>query len=258
MLRADLEKRFELAKNIASSASSFLLSHESLRSQISQKAENDYVTAADKECENLIISRIRDSFPDDGIYGEESGDHTAGNASKWIIDPIDGTVDFMASFPNYTISIAFQDEEGLAFGVVMVPRQNEIFSALRGCGAFLNEKPIHTDELTPLGKSLAILVPPHRRHEYLHSYIEQMERFYDIVSDMRSIGSAALSLCYVAAGRCSIYYEKVLYLYDIAAGLVILSEAGGKYSLSQSEQGWFTVAASSRKAYEKMMEAVDA
>ena len=251
-----LKARFEEAKRIADKASRFLLSHENLRSEISSKAENDYVTSADKECERLIISSIQSAFPEDGIYGEETGE-SGSHDCRWIIDPIDGTVDFMASFPNYTISIAFQDEEGLAFGVVSVPRQNEVFSALRGEGAFLNGKPIKTDERTPLGKTLAILVPPHRHHELLHGYIEKMEKFYYFVSDMRSIGSAALSLCYVASGRCTVYYELGLHLYDIAAGVVILKEAGGKVSLSKKNEEWIDVAASSHSAYGKMMEVVD-
>ena len=250
-----LQIRFEAAKKIAEEASSFLLSHENLRSEISSKAENDYVTSADKECERLIISSILDRFPDDGIYGEETGAHGSAEA-RWIIDPIDGTVDFMASFPNYTISIAFQDAEGIAFGIVAVPRQNEVFSALRGKGAFLNGSRIVTDEHTPLGETLAILVPPHRHHELLHGYIEKMERFYYFVSDMRSIGSAALSLCYVACGRCSVYYELGLHIYDIAAGLVILREAGGRISLSEKDGGWIDVAASASYAHDKMMEAI--
>ncbi|MBO8435598.1 MAG: inositol monophosphatase [Spirochaetes bacterium] len=257
MLQKELEKRFAKAKEIALSASSFLLSHEALRRSISIKAENDYVTTGDKECERLIITQLKEAFPDDGIYGEESGDLSAESAVKWIIDPIDGTVDFMASFPNYTISIAFKDEEGIALGVVMVPRQNEMFSAIRGQGAFLNGERIYTDEVTDLGKTLAILVPPHRHHEYLHEYIKKMEKFYQIVSDMRSIGSAALSLCYVASGRCSIYYEIALHIYDVAAGLLILSEAGGIYSLKERSDGSLSVAASSNKAYEKMIEVVD-
>ena len=238
MDKAGLGRRFAEAERIARKASGFLLSHEDLRSEIAEKAENDYVTSADRECERLIISEIRRSFPDD-------------------IDPIDGTVDFMASFPDYTVSIAFQDEDGIAFGVVAVPRQGEIFTAMRGEGAYLNGKRIRTDEKLPLGESLAILVPPHRYHMYLHDYMMKMEKFYSFFSDMRSLGSAAISLCYVAAGRCSAYYELGLHIYDIAAGMLILSEAGGRISLTEKDGGWIDIAASSQQAYGKMMEIVD-
>ena len=177
MDNASLHARFEEARKAVQQASIFLLSHEDLRSSITAKAENDYVTSADKECERLILSALAGKFPEDSFLGEESGTHGESRC-RWIIDPIDGTVDFMASFPNYTISVAFEDEDGLAFGIVMVPRQNEEFSAFRGEGAWLNGKRIHTDETTPLKETLAILVPPHRHHRYLREYMERMERFY--------------------------------------------------------------------------------
>lgn len=252
-----LKRRFEAAGLIAEKAASYLLSHENLRTEITSKAENDYVTSADKECERLIISSILEAFPSDDVLGEESGDRDDKAKARWIIDPIDGTVDFMASFPDYTISIAFQDEEGIAFGIVTVPRQKETFSAFRGEGAFLNGKRIHTDETMPLGKSLAILVPPHRHHELLHQYIEKMERFYYVISDMRSLGSAAISLCYVASGRCSMYYEIGLHIYDIAAGLIILREAGGKVAMVEKDDGWIEIAASSDAAHRAMLEILD-
>ena len=257
MDRAGLAARLEAAKRIADEASAFLLSHESLRAEYVAKAENDYVTAADRECERLIISSIARAFPDDAIYGEESGESGSGSC-RWIIDPIDGTVDFMSSFPDYTVSIAFEDEEGPAVGVVAVPRQGEVFSAMRSSGAFLNGRPIHTDEATPLGRALAILVPPHRHHRYLRDYMIRMERFYHTFTDARSIGSAALSLCYVAAGRCAAYYEISLHLYDIAAGLVILSEAGGKMTFLDSHgEDWIELAASSASAHEAVLECIN-
>ena len=256
MDNASLHARFEEARKAVQQASIFLLSHEDLRSSITAKAENDYVTSADKECERLILSALAGKFPEDSFLGEESGTHGESRC-RWIIDPIDGTVDFMASFPNYTISVAFEDEDGIAFGIVAVPRQNEIFTAMRGEGAYLNGKRIHTDETIPLGESLAILVPPHRYHSYLHDYMVKMEKFYSFVSDMRSLGSAAISLCYVASGRCSVYYELGLHIYDIAAGMLILSEAGGRISLTEKDGGWIDIAASSQQAYGRMMEIVD-
>ena len=252
MDRAALHERYEKARKAVREASLFLLSHENLRSSITAKAENDYVTAADRECERLLISSLSRSFPEDSFLGEESGASGEGNC-RWIIDPIDGTVDFMASFPDYTISVAFEDEEGIAFGIVMVPRQDEEFHAFRGEGAFLNGRRIHTDETTPLGETLAILVPPHRHHHLLHEYMERMKRFYYTVSDMRSLGSAAISLCYVASGRVSMYYELGLHIYDCAAGIVIVKEAGGSVTLLTEDEDWIEIAASSASAHEAMM-----
>ena len=252
MDNASLHARFEEARKAVNQASIFLLSHEDLRSSITAKAENDYVTSADKECERLILSALSGKFPEDSFLGEESGTHGESRC-RWIIDPIDGTVDFMASFPDYTISVAFEDEDGLAFGIVMVPRQNEEFSAFRGEGAWLNGKRIHTDETTPLKETLAILVPPHRHHRYLREYMERMERFYYVISDMRSLGSAAISLCYVASGRVSMYYELGLHIYDCAAGIVIVKEAGGAVTLLTEDEDWIEIAASSASAHDAMM-----
>ena len=251
-----LHRRFSLAKEVAAAASDFLLSHESLRSEVRSKAVNDYVTLADSRTEELIRSLIRSSFPEDGILGEEYGD-ASGRGGRWIVDPVDGTVDFMASFPCYTVSIAFEDEEGLAFGVIAVPRQGEVFSAFRGEGAFLGDRAIHTDEDGDISRSLAILVPPHRHHELLDAYMAKMRRFYDIVSDMRSLGSAALSLCYVACGRASIYYEMALHIYDAAAGIIILREAGGRVTLLSDDENWIDIAASSAAAHDAMLGVVN-
>lgn len=250
-----LEERFALAKEAAQEAGRFLLSHEDLRSEIYIKGDNDYVTSADKASENIIRERIKSAFPEDAVLGEESGGARSG--VRWIIDPIDGTVDFMTAFPNYTVSIGFEDEEGLAFGVVLCPRQGEMFSALRGSGAYLNGKRIHTDETLPLGESLAILVPPHRHKEILHSYMEVMERFYYLVSDVRALGTAALSLCYVASGRCDVYYERALHIYDVAAGIVILREAGGKVTFLTDDEDWLDIAASNSSGHERVLEVIN-
>ena len=252
----DLKVRFDKALEIADKASAFLLSHENLRSEISEKGTNDFVTVADRKCEELIISSILEAFPSDSIFGEESGRH-GGSRNRWIIDPIDGTVDFMSSFPNYTVSIAYEDEEGIVFGVVSVPRQNEVFSAYRGEGAYLNGKRIYTDETTPLSETVAILVPPHRYHELLDEYMVKMRKFYEHVSDMRSLGSAAISLCYTAAGRVSMYYEMGLHIYDIAAGVIILKEAGGFVSLSSDDDDWIDVAASASVYHDELLEIIN-
>ena len=251
-----LKQRFQLALEVSKEVSRFLLSHEYLRHDITQKAENDYVTTADKSSEDMIENAIRKAFPMDSIFGEENGKIGQDKDKRWIIDPIDGTVDFMTGFPNYTVSIAFEDELGLAFGVVTVVRQDEVFSAFRGEGAFLNGERIFTDENTPLNKQLAILVPPHRHHDLLDGYLKRMRKFYDIISDMRSLGSAACSLCYVASARVAMYYEVGLKLYDCAAGIIILKEAGGKVTLLSGSEDWIEIAASSSFAHERMLEII--
>lgn len=255
MDKQSLKARFDLALQVAKETAGYLLSHESLRSEITAKGDNDYVTSADKAAERLIIGRIKENFPGDAVLGEETGGAHSG--TRWIIDPIDGTVDFMTSFPNYTVSIAFEDETGLAFGVIICPRQNELFSAMRGEGAYLNGRRIATDETLPMSESLAILVPPHRFKQHLDEYMKTMHDFYYVVSDVRSMGSAALSLCYVAAGRVACYYEMALHIYDVAAGVVIVREAGGKVTFLTEGEDWINIAASSSASHEKVLEVIN-
>ena len=255
MDRESLNARFTVAKKAAEAATLFLLSHEALRSEVKEKGGNDYVTAADGESERIIREIIHASFPEDSILGEELGGER-GEGPRWIIDPIDGTVDFMSSFPCYTVSIAFEDEKGLAIGVISVPRQHEVFSAMRGEGAYLNDKRIHTDEMRPAKEGLAILVPPHRFHDKLDGYIVTMRKFYEVFSDTRSIGSAALSICYVACGRALMYYETALHDYDVAAGIVILKEAGGKVTLLSDDAACLDIVVSSASVHEKTLEII--
>lgn len=255
MRKEEIELRYSKALEVANKVSSFLLSHESLRRSVSDKAANDYVTAADKKAEEIIEGELRCAFPDDSFYGEESG-KSGDSENTWIIDPIDGTVNFMNSFPCYTISIAFRDEDGMKLGVVALPRQYEVFSAIYGEGAFLNGEKIHTEESAEMRKSLALLVPPHRIHQYLDGYMAKMRRLYEVISDVRSIGSAALSLCYVASGRCDMYYEKGLHIYDIAAGALIVKEAGGSVTYINDDEDFIEIVASSEKNHSKYMEII--
>lgn len=251
-----LEKRLSSAIRIASMASDFLLDHEKMRFEIENKADNDYVTSADKAVENLIHSELEKEFPLDGWYGEESGEE-GDRKNRWIVDPIDGTVDFMWSFPLYTVSIAFEDERGIALGVVALPRQGEVFHAMREKGAYLNGKKLCIESGVDSHRSLALLVPPHRKHLHLDEYIVRMRRFYDHFSDMRSIGSAACSLCYVASGRCSVYYEEFLHIYDIAAGILILKEAGGEVSLKKENGEELSILASCSSCHDLGLELID-
>ena len=256
MEKAEIQKRLEFALKVSKEASAFLLSHSALSERVEQKNVNDFVTEADKATESLLFTSIKEAFPLDGWYGEESG-KKGEEKRRWIVDPIDGTVNYFCSFPNFTISIAFEDEDGLALGVVTVPSQNETFWAMRGEGAFLNGKRINTKENCDFSRTLAILVPPHRRHYLMNLYLERMRKFYDIFTDARSIGSAALSLCYVASGRCTSFYEMGLFPYDYSAGRLILEEAGGKVTIIDRDGGESQdVVASSSSIHQKVLEVV--
>ena len=223
--------RFDFALSLSEKVSAFLREECKKKHEITSKNENDYVTDSDKKAEMIIRSEIEKEYPDDEIIGEEYG--VSGQSdSVWIIDPIDGTVDFMNSFPLFSVSIAYKEKGELIFGVVSIPMQKEVFYAKRGSGSYLNGKKIVSSTIKA-DKALAIMVPPHRHHEHLDSYIKEMRRLYEVYSDMRSLGSAAVSLCYLASGRVSCYYEKFLKIYDVAAGIVIAGEAGCEISLEE-------------------------
>lgn len=224
-----INEHLQVAISAANRAGSFVLeAGRQGQHTIHRKQANDFVTETDRLSEDLIISIIREHFPSDAIFGEETG--SSGNLAKgrWIIDPIDGTTNFFRSLPNYTISIAWEMEPFKPLvGVVYNPRQNELFWASKGGGAFLNGKPIQVSRLHDPAHALIVCVPPHRRHELAQAYFEKMHRIFLETSDFRSYGSCALELSYIAAGRLDGYYELCLGYYDMAAGMCIVEEAGG-------------------------------
>lgn len=225
----ELLLRLEAAKRVALKAGEFLLQQEKAGVNVGhEKKRNDYVTESDSLCEHLIIDALRTQFPQDGFFGEEDGILSSGSGSRWVIDPIDGTVNFMRGIPNYTISIAWEVEPYQPLiGVVYVPRQNELFWGAEGNGAWLNDRRIKVSDISEPSKALIVCVPPHRVAEEMPAYYRIMEQFSRTASDLRSFGSAALELAYIAAGRMDGYYEKFLGWYDIAAGTAILRQAGG-------------------------------
>ena len=195
---------------------------------VQEKGENDFVTEADTRCEAIIIETIKERFPDDGIFAEESGIERGEQGGRWIIDPIDGTVNFSRSIPGYTISIAWELEPYTpAVGVVYNPRQDELFFCGQGGGAFFNGERITVSKVAEAKRALIVTVPPHRRRERFERYGEQASRLFLGTSDIRSYGSCALALSYIAAGRLDAYYEMSLGYYDMAAGLALVREAGG-------------------------------
>ncbi|HIV99548.1 MAG TPA: inositol monophosphatase [Candidatus Ornithospirochaeta avicola] len=249
-----MKEKIECALKAADMASSFLLSHTEERKEVESKKENDYVTLADKEAERIIISVISTAFPSDSIYAEESGGKIT-DGPLWVIDPIDGTVNFMNTFPSYTISICYMEKGEALFGIVRNVCRGETFFAQRGKGAFLNGKKISVSSLDSK-HGLCIAVPPHRKHSKLDSYLKEFRRIYNYFSDIRSIGSAALSLSYVASGRVCSYYERYLQLYDVAAGLLIAEEAGAVNEVTEDEDG-LVVISSSPSSYPDIKRAIE-
>lgn len=230
----EIRRHLEVAVAAAKRAGEFLLAQEhSSGLTIVEKHENDFVTNADGASERLIVDFLHEHFPDEHIFGEECGSDGMGMSGRWIIDPIDGTTNFFRGIPNYTISIAWELEPFTPLvGVVYNPRQDEMFSAGKGLGAWCNGRPLRVSGIAEPSKALLVCVPPHRHHEITAEYFSMMQELFLHVSDLRSLGSAALELSYIAAGRLDGYYERFLGYYDIAGGMAILREAGGMISSS--------------------------
>lgn len=232
MTDKEISDRLQVALLAANRAGAFVLEAGKRGGHVlHRKQTNDFVTETDKLTEELIISIIKEHFPADAVFGEETGSSGKLEHGRWIIDPIDGTTNFFRSLPNYTISIAWEMEPFKPLvGVVFNPRQNELFWASKDTGAFLNGEPIQVSKLEDHSQAIIVCVPPHRRHDLAESYFEKMKRIFLASSDLRSYGSCALELSYLAAGRVDGYYELCLGYYDMAAGICIVREAGGDFT----------------------------
>ena len=202
------------------------------------KGEADLVSIADRTSEKLIRERFAVAFPDHGIYGEEGTRSNLGAKYRWYVDPLDGTTNFTHTFPHFCVSLGLEERpEGLAEGedgklvaaVVYDPMRDELFTAELGQGAFLNGRPIHVSKHATLAESIiATGFPSRKRHESpnIHFYHEFTLRSHGV----RRAGSAALDLAYVASGRLEAFWEFNLNPWDTAAGLLLVTEAGGRIS----------------------------
>lgn len=221
--------RLDAAIACARDAGSLLLASRGQVLQVKSKGLNDVATHIDLASEKLIVDTLKSRFPEDGFLGEENGQSGNSDAGRWIIDPIDGTDNFIHGIPDYTVSIAFQNSEGvLTVGVVNNPEQDELFYAAKDMGAYRNDTQISVSEIKDPSRALNLSAPPFRIHEKSAWYFSLMQRISLQTWDDRNFGSAALHLAYVACGRADSFYELGLKPYDIAAGVLILQEAGGR------------------------------
>lgn len=188
----------------------------------------DVVTVADKESERLITKHIRDTYPDHAILSEESGS-TAGTSDwRWIIDPLDGTTNYSNGLPIFSISIALEYKGDIVAGLVFAPYLNEMFRAIKGQGATLNGKPIYCGNKADLAHAVLTTGMPYDRAVNSDNNLDNISRLCTQVRGTRRYGSAAVDLCYVAAGFFDGYWEMALNLWDVAAGILIAREAGAK------------------------------
>jgi myo-inositol-1(or 4)-monophosphatase len=195
--------------------------------QVSYKGIIDLVTEMDQESERMVTEILRQSFPEYGILGEEGSKSTAPYTCRWIIDPLDGTTNYTHSYPLFGISIALEKHGEITLGVVYNPILDELFIAEKGFGARLNGTPIHVTDTNELGKSLFASGFPYDAWSNPRNNCNEWEHFIKTTISVRCDGSAALDLCHTACGRLDGYWELDLEPWDMAAGALIVQEAGG-------------------------------
>jgi myo-inositol-1(or 4)-monophosphatase len=198
--------------------------------EVAEKGRNDFVSRVDQMAEEAIIEVIRDHHPDHAILAEESG-ASGDHAVQWIIDPLDGTTNYLHGFPVFSVSIAVMENGDLQHGVVYDPMRQEIFSASRGQGAQLDGRRIRVSKRTSLKGALISTGFPYRMtEEHMDVYLRMLREVMIVSAGVRRPGSAALDLCYLAAGRVDGFWELGLRKWDVAAGALIIREAGGRVS----------------------------
>jgi len=195
---------------------------------VERKSPINLVTKTDRAAELLIVTGLQRAFPGDAIVAEESGGGGRPVGRTWVIDPLDGTTNFVHGLPHCAVSIALLDENGPRVAVVYDPCKDELFTAESGGGAWCNGGKLSVSAETELGEALLVTGFPYDRREYSAFYLSYFERFLHAARDLRRFGAAALDLCYVAAGRFDGFFEWKLHPWDTAAGWLIVEEAGGR------------------------------
>lgn len=227
------------AVEVARAAGALLLPFYDRRVRVEYKGDVDLVTEADRASEGLIIERLRAKFPDHAIIAEEGGGYARESPYCWYVDPLDGTTNFAHSFPFFCVSIGLARSREMIAGVAYDPIRDELFTAEKGGGAFLNNRPIRASKISALAESLlATGFPSHKRHKNanIHFYHQLNMRSHGV----RRAGSAALDLCYVACGRMDGFWEFNLNPWDVAAGMLMVTEAGGRVTDMHGGAHWVT------------------
>jgi len=196
--------------------------------EVKAKNKNDFVTQVDKAAEQAIIGVIHAAYPDHSILAEESGDTPGARAEhRWVIDPLDGTTNYIHGFPQYCVSIALEHRGVPTHGVVYDPGKNELFTASRGRGAFLDDRRMRVSKCLRLQDALVGTGFPYKEVSRLDLYMRQLRTMMTSSAGVRRAGAAALDLAYVAAGRLDAFWEMGLSRWDMSAGALLIQEAGG-------------------------------
>jgi len=225
-----MEKFLEVAQEAALKSGRMLKENIHEESKIDYKGAINLVTHFDTESQKMIIEHICSRFPEHDILAEEGLSQKKGAEFRWLIDPLDGTTNFAHKFPVFCVSIALEKIGEVILGVVYDPMSDEMFCALKGEGAILNERKIGVSSVDDLDRSLVATGFPYDIRESAVNNIDHFNNFLTRVQAIRRCGSAAIDLCYVACGRFDGYWELKLNPWDVAAGALIVKEAGGRIS----------------------------
>jgi myo-inositol-1(or 4)-monophosphatase len=228
--------------------------------EVKAKNKNDFVTQVDKAAEQAIIGVIRTAYPEHRILAEESGDTPGARPEYlWVIDPLDGTTNYIHGFPQYCVSIALEHKGVLSQAVVYDPGKNELFTASRGRGAFLDDRRIRVSKCLQLKDALVGTGFPFKELTRLDLYLRQLRTLMTSCAGVRRAGAAALDLAYVAAGRLDAFWEMGLSRWDMAAGALLIQEAGGLVADLQGGAGFLDrgeIAAATPKVMAQLLEAM--
>ena len=205
--------------------------------QVSAKGPGDFVTSADKRTEKILIEELQKAHPEYGIVTEETGIINKSNKkNRWIIDPIDGTLNFLNGVPQFAISIGYEENGEIKCGVIFNPILNEMFCAEKGNGAYLNNGRIRVSNKKKINNALLVTGGPERSSKIKDKIFSEYIKVSNNVLHVRKFGSAALDMAYVACGRFDGFWQRELNYWDIAAGIIILKEAGGLVDFFENDE----------------------
>jgi myo-inositol-1(or 4)-monophosphatase len=226
---------------------------------VRSKRAKDFVTQVDQAAEQAIIDIVKKAYPEHGFLAEESGAADQHAEFVWIIDPLDGTTNFIHGFPQYCVSIGIQQRGALAHAVIYDPVANELFTASKGRGAFLNDRRIRVSTLARFGDALIGTGFPFKELTRLELYMRQLQTMMKTCAGVRRAGAAALDLAYVACGRLDAFWELGLSPWDMAAGALLIQEAGGLVGDLKGEQTYLEsgdIAAATPKVFPALLDAL--
>lgn len=228
----DLQGVLEEVKQLAVEVGTFISKQRETfdLSRVESKHSHDYVSYVDKESEKMIVARLKEILPVAGFITEEKTTEQKDEETElfWVVDPLDGTTNFIHDLAPYCVSIALRNEKEFLLGVVYEVTRKELYSAFKGGGAYLNSRKIHVSSFTDMDKALVMIGYPYNAEGYCRFCMNLSGQLYGHCASIRSNGSAEAELCYLAAGKIDVYVESFIQPWDVAAGACILMEAGGK------------------------------